>query len=452
MIHLTPQQFSSYMDGELNEVSTELVRRHMGACEECTLKFAALEEQEEHLSHALVHEPGDEFFERFAAAVERQLPQGKESASKRGATSPASRAAALREAARTAGASPALTAAESRVEAPEVSKPEPERKPTPPRIAAPRPAAAEPSPAEGLGFDDVGFDDDAGFDDDVVTAARSADVPERERPPAPRHSPIEAPVPAARKPLERKATPTARPVQRPAPQRRPKIRRPAPSIPWYAAAILALIAGAAGVMVSRTNPVSAWLDSHGVKNQVPSQQSPTAVGSVPAPPTDQEPPARPAQEPAPGEKAPSVQAAPSDDEAPPPDDETSADDFPEPEPQAAEGFLTPSRDPFAGLPPAALGQVRLAQRRKDAADANPSTARYEAAAAEWERTIPLLGSVKQQGLGRLEIASSRYRAWESAPDESRAAAAAFAIRTYLSLAPQGAPRDVAKSWLARVSR
>ena len=40
MIHLTPQQLSSYMDGELNEASTELVRRHMGACEECTLKFA----------------------------------------------------------------------------------------------------------------------------------------------------------------------------------------------------------------------------------------------------------------------------------------------------------------------------------------------------------------------------------------------------------------------------
>jgi len=74
MIHLTPQQLSSYMDGELNEVSTELVRRHMGACEECTLKFAALEEQEEQLSHALVHEPGDDFFDRFAAEVERQLP------------------------------------------------------------------------------------------------------------------------------------------------------------------------------------------------------------------------------------------------------------------------------------------------------------------------------------------------------------------------------------------
>lgn len=89
MIHLTPQQLSSYMDGELNEASTELVRRHMGACEECTLKFASLEVQEDLLSRALVHDPGDEFFAEFTAAVERQIPTGKDSGAK-----PASLAAA----------------------------------------------------------------------------------------------------------------------------------------------------------------------------------------------------------------------------------------------------------------------------------------------------------------------------------------------------------------------
>jgi hypothetical protein len=99
----------------------------------------------------------------------------------------------------------------------------------------------------------------------------------------------------------------------------------------------------------------------------------------------------------------------------------------------------------------ALAQVRAAQRSKDIADGNPSAARYEAAAAEWERAIPLLRGARQQSLGRLEVASSRYRAWEFAPNDDRAAAAAGAIRTYLSFAPQGAPRDVAKIWLARVS-
>ncbi len=452
MIHLTPQQLSSYMDGELNEVSTELVRRHMGACEECTLKFAALEVQEEHLSHALVHEPGDEFFERFAAAVERQLPQSKEPGSKRGASSPANRAAALREAARSTAGSAGFPAAETKVEInpPEaMQQPAPEQKPAASRTALPRPAAAELSPAQGLGFDD-----ETDFDDDVVTAARSADAPVSARPSTTRPSPVERPIPsAARRYSERKATPPARPTQRPAPQRRHQIGRPAPSIPWYAAAILIVIAGAAGVMASRTDPVSAWLDSHGVRRPVSRRANPASIGSgLPAASTEQEPPTRPVPEPSPGEKTPSVQATPSDDEASPPNDsESSADDFTEPEPQAAERFLTPPKDPFADLPRAALAQVRTAQHSKEAADANPSAARYEAAAAEWERTVPLLRGARQQSLGRLELASSRYRAWENAPNEDRASAAAVAIRTYLSLAPQGAPRVVAKSWLARVS-
>src|SRR2546427_7951415 len=87
------------MDGELDEASTELVRRHMGVCEECTLKFAALEDQEEQLARALVHDPGEEFFESFAADVERQLPPGKESGSKPRTSPAVAPAAALRPAA-----------------------------------------------------------------------------------------------------------------------------------------------------------------------------------------------------------------------------------------------------------------------------------------------------------------------------------------------------------------
>ncbi|HEY6221020.1 MAG TPA: hypothetical protein VIX13_00630, partial [Candidatus Eisenbacteria bacterium] len=138
--------------------------------------------------------------------------------------------------------------------------------------------------------------------------------------------------------------------------------------------------------------------------------------------------------------------------------DASADDFVEPQPQAAERFLTPrgtepagGRDPFAGLPPAPLAQVRAAQRSKAAADAQPSADRYDAAADEWERTIPLLRGARQQSLSRLELASSRYRAWESDPTAGRAAVAATAIRAYLAFAPQGAPRDLVRSWLARVS-
>jgi putative zinc finger protein len=423
VIHLTAQQLSSYMDGELNEVSTELVRRHMSLCEECTLKFAALEEQEERLSHALVHEPGDEFFHRFAADVELQLPTGKEW-KRGGASSPAVRAAAVREAARDSGA-----LAPFPIEEDAAVPPAPVQAPIAP--AAPPPS----TPAHvSVTEDDEG--DESGFDDDVVLAELSAGRPASPEPPIvrPRLSERKAPAPQTRT------------APRPA-QRRPAVRRPAPSVPWYAAAILALIAGAAGVVVSHTDPVSAWLDAHNLKSLLPGQSATGVSTSSSEIPTGQDSSTQESSSDAGGGVASAGDGT---------SDAGSDEDF-EPKPQSADWFLPPAssaigRDPFVDLPPSSLAQVRAAQRSKAAADASPSAARYEAAAAEWERTIPLLRGTRQQSLGRLELASSRYRAWENAPTEGRAAAAAAAIRTYLTLAPSGAPRDLVKNWLARVSR
>ncbi|HKW50195.1 MAG TPA: zf-HC2 domain-containing protein [Candidatus Eisenbacteria bacterium] len=460
MIHLTPQQLSSYMDGELNEVSTELVRRHMGVCEECTLKFAALEEQEEQLSHALVHEPGDDFFDGFAAEVERQLPAGK-----RGSSSPAGRAAAIREAARDAAKEAARNAAreailarapaaQDAVTATPFHAPEPE----PVRPAAiPRRPEPEPTPTDT----GMPMGDESDLDADETLAALSVGRATDEPPPIPRPSPARRPTPdPSPRPRERKAPsppPRTRAAQRP-PQR-PKIRRPAPSIPWYAALILAAIAGAASVVVSRMDPVSAWLDAHGLRNLLRNHERPAPAEPGPqTPPPEQAAPAQDVPESRTGKGTQSgVEAGSS--EAQPSDNSGSADDdFVEPQPQAADRFLTPrgtettgSRDPFAGLPPGSLSQVRTAQRSKAAADAQPSADRYDAAADEWERTIPLLRGARQQSLSRLELATSRYRAWESEPTAGRAASAATAIRAYLAFAPQGAPRDLVRSWLARVS-
>ena len=459
MIHLTPQQLSSYMDGELNEVSTELVRRHMGVCEECTLKFAALEEQEEQLSHALVHEPGDDFFDRFAGEVERQLPAG--SGPRRGSSSPAARAAGVREAARETARKAARVAAprssparDSAVAAPfRAAEAKADR-----AASLPQPAPEAKPAAASLPL----ADDDADLDADETLAALSLDGPSDELPSAPRPSPAQrpAPEPAPRHP-ERKPPsppPRARAAQRPA-QRRPKIRRPAPSIPWYAALILVVIAAAAGVVASRTSTVSAWLDSHGLRSPLPNPEKPTATEpGAPASP-DQGAPTREAPESPSPEGAPSggeigSGAAQSSDNS-----EAGADDFVEAQPQGAERFLTSrgtepaaARDPFAALPPGPLAQVRAAQRSKAAADAQPSADRYDAAADGWERTIPLLRGARQQSLSRLELASSRYRAWESEPTARRAASAAAAIRAYLAFAPQGAPLDLIRNWLARVSR
>jgi hypothetical protein len=432
------------MDGELNEVSNELVRRHMGLCEECTLKFAALEEQEEQLAHALVHEPGEEFFDRFAAEVERLLPP--ETGRRRGASSPAARAAALRQARDTArdeadelaaSPGPARPGPETDRRA-AVERPMPEPVPDL-SVAAGRHAAsptsetaglsdaselpgaaglsrasdisrtADPTQSGDLPAEDFPMGEDLEADETLAAlsagrttpaARRPVTTPSHEKPLGQRNAPPPAPRSYAPERSAGSPPPRPRPVRRP-PQRRPKISRPAPSIPWYAALALAAIAGAAGVVISRTPPVSGWLDSHGLDRPIQLSQS-----------QDQ------------------------------------------PEPGAVERFLlrgSESRDPFAALPPTSLAQVREAQRVKAAADQTPTAAGYDAAADEWARAIPLLRGARQQSLARLEMASSRYRAWQNEPTDGRAAAAAAAIRDYLEFAPQGAPRELAKGWLAQVS-
>ena len=301
--------------------------------------------------------------------------------------------------------------------------------------------------------------EDSDADADETLAALSVGRPMDEAPLMSRPSPARRPAPdPPPRPPERKAPsppPRARSAQRP-PQR-PRVRRPAPSIPWYAALILAMIAGAAGVVVSRTDPVSAWLDAHGLRRLLPHSETPApAEPEIQTPSPEQTSPARDLPESQPGKGTQSGGETGSSEARSSDNSDAAADDFVEPQPQAAERFLpsrnTEPRDPFAGLPPAPLAQVRAAQRSKAAADAQPSADRYDAAAEEWERTIPLLRGARQQSLSRLELATSRYRAWESEPTPGRASSAAASIRAYLAFAPQGAPRDLVRNWLARVTR
>ncbi len=323
MIHLTPQQLSSYMDGELNEASTELVRRHMGACEECTLKFAQLEIQEDLLSKALVHDPGDEFFERFTEAVGKQIPSTK------GSSKPSPARSSSRNAPTTP--LPSRLAMSRRA-------PEPTANPgTAARPVEPVPAAGSRTPAP----EDTGMGASEGATTDWTTDADEelvgeAETPTRDMETSRAAQTVEESEPAraadrmtAGDPMDSSDSPRAfessyddasdphaadspsRPVERPAraerpsprpktpqPHRpaRPHVHRPAPSIPWYAALILAAISASAGVMVSRTQPVSAWLDSMAPRAksapdyQAPSDESPSQAPSqapteemVPAP-------------------------------------------------------------------------------------------------------------------------------------------------------------------------
>ena len=397
MIHLTPQQISSFLDGELTEASTELVRLHLASCEDCTLAYARAEEQAEQLARVLAHDPGAEYFAGFAATVEQLIHVGKVE------PQPKNRSA------RVVPVEPAPAPA------PAVESSATERPAPPPALEAP----IEPSA--------------------------------QEHPPSP---PVAAPAEPVRS------------VRR----RRESDRRPVPAIPWYVAAILVVIAGSVGVMVSRIPP-----------HERPAEEPPPSV----------EPPAPKVESPEPGLVAPAT----PEPETGQPIDQANAETLPateeaEPErlvpepmrtlmpvtrvvtvvettraaPSASErpAATRPSLvrrtpaplvepDPFAALLAELQARVTAARRATAHAYEDPTAAHYESAAAAWESVVADLRGHAAQPRARFQLASARYRAWEMHPDARRAAAAVAALRLHLVYAVPGTERDSSKTRLARLS-
>ena len=69
MSHLTNEQLSELLDGALDREARELAERHLESCGECRETLAALGAQDSMLQKALEHDPGDAYFEDFAAQV-----------------------------------------------------------------------------------------------------------------------------------------------------------------------------------------------------------------------------------------------------------------------------------------------------------------------------------------------------------------------------------------------
>jgi hypothetical protein len=109
-----------------------------------------------------------------------------------------------------------------------------------------------------------------------------------------------------------------------------------------------------------------------------------------------------------------------------------------------------SSDPFRALGTESLGPVRAAQQLSDMANADPTAARFEAAADGWDRALDTMGGVPEQVSVRQLLADSRYRAWQAEPSRARAEAAKSAIKTYLLFAPSGWEREQAKTRLSRL--
>jgi hypothetical protein len=75
-MHLTPDQLSALLDGALEARAREEAERHLAGCAPCREALAELATQDQMLQRALDHDPGEAYFESFAARVEDRMRAG----------------------------------------------------------------------------------------------------------------------------------------------------------------------------------------------------------------------------------------------------------------------------------------------------------------------------------------------------------------------------------------
>lgn len=106
---------------------------------------------------------------------------------------------------------------------------------------------------------------------------------------------------------------------------------------------------------------------------------------------------------------------------------------------------------FAGTPASVRNGADQAEALFAKARASGSAPDYDAAAARWQKLLPgRTGAALEET--RFRLAEARYQAWQAAPNATRAHAAEDALIAYLRYAGTGAKRDQAASWLSRVLR
>jgi len=479
VIHVTLQQLTAYIDGELTEASTELVRRHLSECPDCTGRFARLEEQEDWLVRILKDDPDGEFFRRLKESISlSHLPEAGKARDSRGKVGNDQ----ARGQAKTKPPEPAKRA--------NIDKP-------PARTTHAAPPATPPAPAP------------------VAPVAPTPPAPARAATPTP------PPTVPARLSNPLRTVNAGR-------QRQGDAERAAP-FHWIAAALCVLLGisvayvvwgpqGGSRLAAQRESGSDPLWDSgsppepapeveehpvaEGAPGASPGAESAIADGQVPVPSTEDDdgsrteaPPAEPtlgsgsrsagAHETAPlaASLAPTL-ALPS---APAPrrvarTEKTS----PKPAPPVPEKLverlpqhLVPVRTvitetryapvdddsapsaaaPAPSGPAVASPSSKTASALRDANAASLEAARskrpetFDAAAAAWERTFALLDDAPEEmAAARREWAQAQYQAWAAEPTLERKERAIRSARNYLLYAPPGPQRDQAWTWLARLKR
>ncbi len=107
---------------------------------------------------------------------------------------------------------------------------------------------------------------------------------------------------------------------------------------------------------------------------------------------------------------------------------------------------------FEGLPARPRALARDARRLTTIAEAIGLAPAWDSAAAAWERVIEGVQGGPLESETRFQVAQARFMAWQRAASEKRFAQAGEALRTFLVRAPQGAERDSAQAWLARLKK
>ena len=107
---------------------------------------------------------------------------------------------------------------------------------------------------------------------------------------------------------------------------------------------------------------------------------------------------------------------------------------------------------FDGLPAQSRILAKNAQRLTALAEELGVAPAWDSAATAWERVIEGVQGGPLESETRFQFARARFRAWQRVASGKRSMQAGLALRAFLEHAPQGAERDSAQAWLARLKK
>jgi len=445
VIHLTLQQLSAFLDGELTSASTELIRRHLSECDACTLRFGRIEAQEEVMARILVDEPGDAFFVELGESIATGTTGGK----------PAARPTEKKRASVADRRTPVAQPAPLPSSAPAPPAPDPETRPilygrraqeTAPRARGERRAMGTLIVAIVIcvivaSVAWIGFHRDDGSSRAVLRSDSERPSPPvepaaPESPPPAAIAPAEAPpksAPTVETPMAASVEVASESAERVALETAPEAV-PA-TVPIVAPEKTPPKAPVVAPEKTREKPAkrraaSDPMSDGWLRMVVPGRPEPTFTTKPPAPAPERLV-ERPAQNVVPVRTIiTETIVAPADQETGPP---------------------PPAATPQA---PAEISTTRLIQEARSAslrAAKSKDPLAFDGAASAWEQAMPASGgSPEDLAMARRELAQARFQAWALSPSAARREAAITAARAYLLYAPPGPERDQAWTWLGRL--